>query len=268
MHLYKYMDLSQIQFQLQQDTRNAFERPFLPGYSQFLKHLSASSKDKAIPYTFNEFGFELGTYALRKTDADKVMAFLGDVGRTIGTEEITAAFNTSTQTPFVWMKGIKFPNVEVGIEIGLHADYQYKVVNSARAESKKLFIVPEKIDGTEDYQAWQNAVKLLSGKGVVDLQQVNDSLLGFSYIGMVHEEDRVAFFAAVDNQHRNRRENGGVVHSPAELTLKEIFDRTLTALEVVNDAYLVTERLPELREHRIDNLTSRLTEGITLDSLN
>lgn len=245
-----------------QNTRNIIERPVLPGYSQFFQHLSASPEDKGISYTFDEFGWELGTYALRKVDADKVMAFLGELGRTIEAEEIITRFNPA-QAPVVWLKGKKFSNAKAGIELGLRVNYRINVVSSSRAESKVLEVVPKQYESSEDYSAWERAIRLLSQKGETSLQEIKDSLLEHNLGMSLEGVAGVRFFANTDMNIRKIRDRIGIhIYDDYHLSLNEIFDRTITAIELVNEAYLVTERLPKLKNQRIDSLTARLIDNI------
>lgn len=251
--------------QLPPDTRNTIERPVLAGYSQFFQHLASTSKQPGIPYTLDEFGWELGTYVLRKADADKVMAFLGDLGRAIEAEEITLRFNEEFKSPVVWLNGRRFPNTDIHVNLGIRQDYQLNVVNSAGAETKTLGVVPKKFEGTDDYHAWARAMYTLSQKGEMMLECFKEHLFGANdYLGMNHDmNDGVRFFTRADLNFRKRKEHGCTYTShDCNLSLNEIFDRTIVAAEIANAAYLVTERLPRLKQERTDNLTAKLVDGI------
>jgi hypothetical protein len=253
--------------QLPVNTTNLIDRTTLQGYNNFLSHLSKSSRENRLSYTLDEFGWELGVYALRKSDADKVMAFLGDVGRAVRTEDISAEFEHPAHNPVIWLNGNIFPNVEVGVELGLCYDRPFKVVSSVTALSKKLFVVPKGYEGREDYSAWTRAIGLLSQRGEFCLEEIKDPVSGFSsYLGMNPDgENGVRFLAQVDINTRRIRDGSCVhIHRDFDMTLNEIFDRTLVATELVNGAYLVTERLPKLGEQRKDDLIAKLTEGINV----
>jgi hypothetical protein len=185
---------------MQANTQNSLSGARLPGYSLLYNQIVECNERNRI-WTLEEFGWQLGAYALRKADADVVMGFLGDLARAVGTEKLTLGFDKEAKIPVVWLEGSNFPNVGVYTKLGLGENNVSSVASSSGAESKTIWMNLSEYDGNNEiYQGWKTALSSLVGKvnGSDRLAKIHDGEVqpgSADYLGRRINGNQSLFFA-------------------------------------------------------------------------
>jgi len=222
-----------------EDEGNYLSRPRLALFKTFQTYLIKSSQ-KPIPYTFEEFGHDLGAYALRRTDADKVMGFLNNFGEKLGTSglEITAEENKSPQAFF---KGTNFPKtlIKLDLEFLLAGN---RIVASANVTSSICPIDLSDFKGKDYYEACQRILEQIktNAKPYLDKGKKIES---------DYNERGITFSGCARIS----------MPSPHHLTLSQITDNIIGVTKAVQDSFTATCRMKQKRLDTIAEMVQELT---------
>ncbi|MFH1358633.1 MAG: hypothetical protein ABIH37_01970 [archaeon] len=224
---------------MESEEQNQLLRPKLAATSLFYDYLK-EPRDP-INYTLEEFGHDLGAYALRKTDADRVMASLNLIAQSLGTERLEAICKEG-KNPSVSLKGDNFPNTTLEMSLGF-LKRGNSIFLSALAQSACRINLSQ-YEGSEDYVAWENALREIS-------ERVNRTSATCNITRDVQEENKdIQIFTA---EVKLTYDNCGY------LPLPRVSRNALEVVRAVQDSYNATEKLKQRKQNRIKQTVKELT---------
>ncbi len=223
---------------------------------------SAGGKTQGQPHlslSLDEIGYQIGTHALYKSDADVVMALLSGIVNGLGASELRIIPVKANESPKAEVTGTKFPDTTTYVDLFFLVN-PYHPTNQVRTFSNRLIMVDTEKEKLSAYEAALSELQA-EARRLFESRQgpYRANYLPLEYVQSKGLESRIVPRRELPPSWSSWEHSICIDVTPDEDTpIDKVIEVIVKSADIVQRAVTASRRLTEMQKQRGKELTRAL----------